>query len=84
MTIEEYNKASDLITKINTLDNDIYDIKYILQTSNTAEWLMEIRSNRANPLKAINHKGLLPEFLNTVLSKLREERAELKKTLEEI
>ena len=84
MTIEEYNKASDIITKIQTLDNNIYDIKYILQTSNTAEWLMEIRPNDAHPLKVIDHKGLLPEFLNTVLLKLCEERAELTKKLEEI
>ena len=84
MTIEEYNKASDFITKIQILDNDIYDIKYILQTSDTAEWLMEIRPNQSHPLKTIHHKGLLPEFLNTVLSKLREERAELTKKLEEI
>lgn len=84
MTIEEYNKASDIITKIETLDKYICDIEYILQTSNTAEWLMEIRPNNAHPLTIINHKGLLPEFLNTILSKLREERAELKKELEEI
>lgn len=84
MTIEEYNAASDIITKMKILDNSIYDIKNILQTSNTAEWMMEIRPNTSHPLKIINHKGLLPEFLNTVLSKLREERAELTKKLEEI
>ena len=84
MTIEEYNKASGIITKIEALDNEIYDIKYILQTSDTAKWLMEIRPNNAHPLKTIDHEGLLPEFLNAVLSKLCEERAELKKKLEEI
>lgn len=84
MTIEEYNKASDIIPKIQKLDDSIYDIRYILQQSNTAEWLMEIRPNNSHPLKTIDHKGLLPEFLNTVLSKLREERAELTKKLEEI
>lgn len=84
MTIEEYNTASDIIKKIQTLDNSIYDIKYTLRTSDTAEWLMEIRLNRSQSLKTIDHKGLLPEFLNTVLSKLQEERAELMKKLEEI
>ena len=84
MTIEEYNEASGIITKIGALDNDIYDIKYILQTSDTAKWLMEVRPNKAHSLKTINHKGLLPEFLNTVLSKLCEERKELKKKLEEL
>ena len=84
MTIEEYNKASETITKIQKLDNDIYDLKYILQTSDTAGWLMEIRPNNSQSLKAIDHKGLLPEFLKTVLLKLCEERAELTKKLEEI
>ena len=84
MTIEEYNTASDIVTKLQTLDNSIYDIRYILQTSNTVEWIMEIRPNTSHPLKTIDHKGLLPEFLKTALSKLCEERAELKKKLEEL
>ena len=84
MTIEEYNVASGYIEKLQTLEDSIYDIKNIMQTSNTAKWLMEIRPNKSYPLKAIDHKGLLPEFLNTVLSKLCEEHAELTKKLEEI
>lgn len=84
MTIEEYNTATDIIKKIQTLDNSIYDIKSILHRSDTAEWLMEIRPNKAHSLKTIDHKGLLPEFLDTVLSKLCEERAELTKKLEEL
>ena len=84
MTIEEYNTATDIITKLQTLDNSIYDIKYILKTSDTTEWLMEIRPNRSNSLQTIDHRGLLPELLNTVLSKLCEERAEMAKRLEEI
>ena len=36
------------------------------------------------PFMAIDHKGLLPEFLNMVLSKQCEEYEELKKALEEI
>ena len=84
MTTEEYNIATDILTKLQTLDNSIYDIKHIIQTSDTAEWLMDIRPNRSYSYTPINHKGLLPEFLNTVLSKLCEERAELKKKLEEL
>lgn len=84
MTIEEYNTASDIITKMQTLDDSIYAIENILQTSDVAKWLMEIRPNRAHPLKEIDHKGLLPEFLNMALSKLCEEREELKKKLEAI
>lgn len=84
MTTEEYNIATDIITKLQILDNSIYDIKNIIQTSDTAEWLMDIRPNASYSYTTINHKGLLPEFLNTVLSKLCEERAELKKKLEEL
>ena len=84
MTIEEYNTASDIITKMQALEDSIYDIKNIIQTSDTAKWLMEIRPNNAHPLKCIDHKGLLPEFLNTILVKLHEEHDELKKKLEQI
>ena len=84
MTIEDYNTATDIIAKIQTLDDSIYVIENILQTSNVAEWLMEIRPNRLHQLKEIDHKGLLPEFLNMALSKLCEEREELKKKLEAI
>lgn len=84
MTIEDYNTASDIITKIQTLDDSIYAIENILQTSDVTEWLMEIRPNRLHTLKEIDHEGLLPEFLNMALSKLCEEREELKKKLEAI
>lgn len=84
MTIEEYNVASGYIEKLQILENRIHDIKNIIQTSNTAEWLMEIRPSKSHTLKVIDHKGLLPEFLNMILSKWLEEYEELKKALEEI
>ncbi len=84
MTIEEYNTASDIITKIQTLDDSIYAIENILQTSDVSKWLMEIRPNRTHSLKEIDHKGLLPEFLNVALAKLYEEREKLNKKLEAI
>lgn len=84
MTIEDYNTATDIIAKIQTLGDSINAIENILQTSNVAEWLMEIGPNRVHSLKEIDHKGLLPEFLNMALSKLHEEREELKKKLEAI
>ena len=84
MTIEEYNTASDIITKIQTLDDSIYAIENILQRSDVAKWLMEIRPNRTFSLKEIDHKGLLPEFLNMALSKLCEERKDLMEKLEEL
>lgn len=84
MTIEEYNTATDIIKKIQTLDNEIYDIKNIIRDSDAANWNMEIRPNNSHPLININHKGLLPEFLNMVLSELCKERAELARTLEKL
>lgn len=84
MTIEDYNTATDIIVKIQKLDNCIYDIKNIIQRSDTSEWLMEIRPNRLHSLNEINHKGLLPEFLNMALSKLHEERKDLMEKLEEL
>ena len=84
MTIEDYNTASDIITKIQTLDDSIYAIENILQRSDVDKWLMEIRPTRTFSLKEINHKGLLPEFLNMALSKLHEERKDLMEKLEEL
>lgn len=84
MTIEDYNTATDIMAKIQKLDNSIYDIKFIIQTSDVAKWNMEIRPNDSHPYTKIDHKGLLPEFLNMALSNLCEERAELKKKLEEL
>ena len=84
MTIEDYNAASDIMAKIQRLDNSIYDIKNIIQTSDVAKWNMAVRPNDSHPYTVIDHKGLLPEFLNMALSNLCEERAELKKKLEEL
>lgn len=84
MTIKDYNTASDIITKIQTLDDSIYAIENILQRSDVDKWLMEIRPTRTFSLKEIDHKGLLPEFLNMALSKLHEERKDLMEKLEEL
>ncbi len=84
MTIEDYNTATYIITKIQTLDDNIYAIENILQRSDTTQWLMEIRPNKSYSLKEINHEGLLPEFLNMALSKLHEERNELMEKLKEL
>lgn len=84
MTIEDYNTATDIITKIQELDNCIYDLKNIIQTSDTTEWIMAVRPNTYHPFTNINHEGLLPEFLNMALSKLCEERKNLMEKLEEL
>ena len=84
MTLEDYNTATNIVEELHTLENSISDIKNIMQTSDTAKWNMEIRPNNYHSLKVIDHKGLLPEFLNMILSKLCEEYKELKKKLEEL
>lgn len=83
MTIESYNAATDIIKKIQSLDDSISEIEALL-LKNTEKWLMEIRPNYSHPLITINHKRLLPEFLDAVLVKLREERAELNRELEKL
>lgn len=84
MTIEDYNTATDIIAKIQWLDNCIYDIKNIIQRSDTTNWVMAVRPNNSHPFTDINHVGLLPKFLNMALSKLCEERKDLMEKLEEI
>lgn len=84
MTIEDYNAATDIITKIQILDNSIEDIKYIIQTSDVTKWNMEIRPNDSFCPTKIDHKGLLLEFLNMALSSLCEEREELKEKLDKL
>lgn len=84
MTIEDYNTATNIITKIQELDDCICNIKYLTQTSDTTEWVMAVRPNKAHSFIDIKHEGLLPEFLNMALSKLCEERKNLKEKLEEL
>lgn len=84
MTIEDYNTATDIMVKIQKLDNCINNIKNIIQRDCTTEWLMAVRPNNSHPFTDINHEGLLPEFLNMALSKLCEERKSLMEKLEEL
>ena len=83
MTLETYEKAKDLIVEIKSLDNNIYELKDIIR-NNTSSWRMEVRPSTSSPLKCINHYGLLPEFLNTILSKHLEHRDKLLKELDKL
>lgn len=83
MTIEAYNAATNIMKKMQTLNDSIESIEG-LTLKDTTEWLMEIRPNNSHPLMTIDHKGLLPEFLDVVLAKLREERAELNRELDKL
>ena len=83
MKIEDYNKARDLIIRIEGKQRDIYDLKDIMK-NDTSYWLIEVRPNTAHSTKRVKHYGLLPEFLQTVLSKHLEELHKLESELEKI
>ena len=83
MTIDDYKKARDLVIEIDTIKGEIGDLKEII-ANDTSSWMMEVRANSSCSLREINHCGLLPEFLQTVLSKHLAKLHELKKELEKL
>ena len=83
MTIDEYNKARVLVTQIEGIQNEIYDLKDIIR-NDTSRWLMEVRPNTACSLNKVNHSGVLPEFLQAVLSKRLEELHKLQSELDKL
>ena len=76
MTLEAYEKARDIVIQIKSLDTSIANLKDIIR-NDTSQWLLDIRPNQAHPLHTINHYGILPEVLQTILSKHIEERKKL-------
>ena len=56
MTIEAYNTATNIMKKMQTLNDSIERIEG-LTLKDTTEWLMEIRPNNSHPLMIIDHKG---------------------------
>lgn len=76
MTLETYEKASDIVKKIYSLDKAIYDLKDIMR-NDTTYWNLEVRPNASCSLHVINHYGILPEILQEILSKHLAEREEL-------
>lgn len=83
MTIEDFNKASDIMQKINRLDEELYDLKDIMR-HDTSNWMMEVRLSKTQLLKSINHYGLLPKFLEKAYECAREERRRLVEELEKL
>jgi hypothetical protein len=76
MTLEAYEKAKDIVIQIKSLDTAIADLKFIM-SNDTSRWLLEVRPNPSHTLHTINHYGILPEILQTILSKHIEERKKL-------
>lgn len=83
MTIDDYNKARDLIEQIERTQNEIYDLKDIIR-NDTSYWLMEVRPNTSHQYKRVNHCGLLPEFLQVALAKNLEKLHKLESELEKL
>jgi hypothetical protein len=67
---------------MNEVEAHIQELTHIIQTSDTAQWDMAIREGRSFSYMEIQHKGLLPKFLNEVLTKYQDERDNLLKELE--
>ena len=76
MTLESYDKARDIVIKIRSLDTAIAELQNIMQ-SDTSKWILEVRENKSCSLNEINHYGLLPKFLELIISRHRAEREKL-------
>lgn len=67
MTLENYEKARDIVIKIRSLDTAIAELQYIMQ-NDTSKWVLKVRANKSCSPKEINHYGILPGFLKEILS----------------
>lgn len=83
MTLDDYTKARDLVINIEKLKDEIRDLRAIMD-NNTSVWLMEVRESSAFSTRKINHCGLLPEFLQAVLSKQLAKLHELENELDKL
>ena len=84
MTLENYEKAKEIIAKINYVNDEIGELRYLLDNSDLSKWRMEVRPSVTFSLRSIDHCGMLPEFMQTILEKKLARYKELKKELEEL
>ena len=84
MTLESYEKAKEIVRKINSVDNEIKELQSLLDSSDLSKWRMEVRCSTSTLPKRIDHCGMLPEFIQTILEKKLAIYKELKKELEEL
>ena len=83
MTREDYERAKDIVIAIDALKLEIFDIKDIIRNDLTT-WRMEVRASTSCPLRSVDHCGMLPEFMEAILSKKLAKMEELKKELERL
>ena len=84
MTLESYEKAKEIVRKMNSIDNEIKEIRSLLDGSDLSKWRMEVRPSATFSIRSIDHCGMLPEFMQTILEKKLARYKELKKELEEL
>ena len=84
MKIEDYQKAKEIMAKIDAINKNIYDLKDAMRNG-TLHWRMEIRPNTGCPsFTSINHCGLLPKFLDMAYDELVKKRNSLTEELDRL
>ena len=83
MPLDSYEKARDIVVKIQSLDNAISELKNIM-SHDTSKWIFQVREGMSFSARSINHYGMLPEMLQAILSKHISERKQLMDELEKL
>ena len=84
MTLESYEKAKEIVREINSVDRKIKELQSLLNRSDLSKWHMEVRPLGSVSSRNIDHCGMLPEFMQTILEKKLARYRELKEELEKL
>lgn len=84
MTLENYEKARDIVIEMKSVNSEIIELQAILDSKLLSTWRMEIRPSTSSSLRNIDHCGMLPSFIQSILEKKLEKYDELKKELEKL
>lgn len=80
MTAETYDKAKDIVRKMDALDNKIKQLQKILDCDyDVSWWCIDVSRSSSYPPENIEHYGLLREFLQMI----QEENLKRYKALQE-
>lgn len=84
MTLENYEKAREIVSEMKSVNSEIIELQAILNSKNLSTWRMEIRPSTTYSLRPIDHCWMLPSFIQSILEKKLEKYDELKKELEKL
>ena len=84
MTLENYEKAKEIVIEMKSVNSEIIELQAILDSKILSTWRMEIRPSTTFSLRNIDHCGMLPSFMRAILEKKLEKYDELKKELEKL